>query len=312
MIRSRRKPYSRKGSSRKRAAELENVKSDLQKKYLEENTTKIALKQLEGKKEELYESSSDMNLENRQLEEQIHELRDSLAAIAEEIKSLEQENTDRNAKIESDSAALEQAKADRDNASAALSEVQLEAANLKQQDSFLDQNIHRLEEEKNRLLTEKMSLRDGHTDSKNEVEKRLAQIKELKQKIENAGKDAETYYQEMTAAQEEKAAKNEARRDSLRSGKRSPRGSLTWTKSFSVCRTRATNWQNARIPRWSICGTNMVSHSRRRSSCGRIPRQCGGHETTDRRGGKTRSAVLEMSTSMPSRITRRSQSGTSS
>ncbi|MFR4781869.1 MAG: hypothetical protein ACLUAR_02550 [Pilosibacter sp.] len=31
----------------------------------------------------------------------------------------------------------------------------MEAANLKQQDSFLDQNIHRLEEEKNRLLTEK-------------------------------------------------------------------------------------------------------------------------------------------------------------
>ena len=129
-----------------------------------------------------------------------------------EMKRLEQENTDRNEKIESDSAALEQAKADRDNASAVLSEVQLEAANLKQQDSFLDQNIHRLEEEKNRLLTEKMSLRDGHTDSKNEVEKRLAQIEELKQKIENAGKDAETYYQEMTAAQDEKAAKNEAQK----------------------------------------------------------------------------------------------------
>jgi chromosome segregation protein len=154
-----------------------------------------------------------MNLENRQLEEQIHELRDSLAAIAEEIKSLEQENTDRNAKIESDSAALEQAKADRDNASAALSEVQLEAANLKQQDSFLEQNINRLEEEKSRLLTEKMSLQSGHTDSKNEVEKRLAQIEALKQKIGNAEKDAETYYQEMTAAQEEKAAKNEAQKD---------------------------------------------------------------------------------------------------
>lgn len=200
------------GIFQEKSGELENVKSDLQKKYLEENTAKIALKQLEGKKEELYESSADMNLENRQLEEQIHELRDSLAAIAEEMKRLEQENTDRNEKIESDSAALEQAKADRDNASAALSEVQLEAANLKQQDSFLDQNIHRLEEEKNRLLTEKMSLRDGHTDSKNEVEKRLAQIEELKQKIENAGKDAETYYQEMTAAQDEKAAKNEAQK----------------------------------------------------------------------------------------------------
>lgn len=37
-----------------------------------------------------------MNLENRQLEEQIHELRDSLTAIAGEMKRLEQENTDRN------------------------------------------------------------------------------------------------------------------------------------------------------------------------------------------------------------------------
>ena len=77
------------GIFQEKSGELENVKSDLQKKYLEENTAKIALKQLEGKKEELYESSADMNLENRQLEEQIHELRDSLAAIAGEMKRLE-------------------------------------------------------------------------------------------------------------------------------------------------------------------------------------------------------------------------------
>ena len=77
------------GIFQEKSGELENVKSDLQKKYLEENTAKIAFKQLEGKKEELYESSADMNLENRQLEEQIHELRDSLAAIAGEMKRLE-------------------------------------------------------------------------------------------------------------------------------------------------------------------------------------------------------------------------------
>lgn len=200
------------GIFQEKSGELESVKSALQEKYLEENTTKIALKQLEGKKEELYESSADMNLENRQLEEQIHELRASLAAIAKEMERLEQENTERETKIGTDSTALEQAKADRDTASAALSEVQLEAANLKQQDSFLDQNIHRLEDEKERLLSERMSLHDGHTDSKHEVEKRLAQIEELKEKIKDAGKDAETYRQEMAAAQEEKAAKNEAQK----------------------------------------------------------------------------------------------------
>ena len=174
------------GIFQEKSGELESVKSALQEKYLEENTTKIALKQLEGKKEELYESSADMNQENRQLEEQIHELRASLAAIAKEMERLEQENTERETKIGTDSTALEQAKADRDTASAALSEVQLEAANLKQQDSFLD--------------------------SKHEVEKRLAQIEELKEKIKDAEKDAETYRQEMAAAQEEKAAKNEAQK----------------------------------------------------------------------------------------------------
>lgn len=44
------------------------------------------------------------------------------------------------------------------------------------------------------------------------MEKRLAQIEELKEKIKDAGKDAETYRQEMAAAQEEKAAKNEAQK----------------------------------------------------------------------------------------------------
>ena len=99
------------GIFQEKSGELESVKSALQEKYLEENTTKIALKQLEGKKEELYESSSDMNLENRQLEEQIHELRASLAAIAKEMERLEQENTERETKIGTDSTALEQAKA---------------------------------------------------------------------------------------------------------------------------------------------------------------------------------------------------------
>ena len=200
------------GIFQEKSGELESVKSALQEKYLEENTTKIALKQLEGKKEELYESSADMNLENRQLEEQIHELRASLAAIAKEMERLEQENTERETKIGTDSTALEQAKADRDTASAALSEVQLEAANLKQQDSVGEQSIQRREEERGRLLSERVSLHDGHTDSKHEVEKRLAQIEELKEKIKDAGKDAETYRQEMAAAQEEKAAKNEAQK----------------------------------------------------------------------------------------------------
>ena len=90
------------------------------------------------------------------------------------------------------------------------------------------------------------------------MEKRLAQIEELKQKIENAGKDAETYYQEMTAAQEEKAAKNEAQKGFFEKREAlSARISDLDKRTFSVSRTRATNWQNDRMRRWTICGMNM-------------------------------------------------------
>lgn len=200
------------GILQEKTGELEAAKADLQQKYIEENTAKLALKQLEGKKEELYASSSDMALENRQLEEQLRELKGNLSAIAKEVQRLEQENISRNEKIETDSADLEKAKTDRDAALSALSEVQLEAANLKQQDSFLEQNISRLSDEKEKLLAEKESLKTGHADSKSEVEKRLEQIKELQDKIRESEAAAETFRKEMGTAQEEKAAKNETQK----------------------------------------------------------------------------------------------------
>ena len=49
---------------------LSSVRTSLQARYLEQNTAKLSLRQLNQKKEELTESSADMNLENRQLEEQ--------------------------------------------------------------------------------------------------------------------------------------------------------------------------------------------------------------------------------------------------
>ena len=67
---------------------LSSVRTSLQARYLEQNTAKLSLRQLNQKKEELTESSADMNLENRQLEEQMREIRRNIAGLLASMEEL--------------------------------------------------------------------------------------------------------------------------------------------------------------------------------------------------------------------------------
>lgn len=185
---------------------LSSVRTALQARYLEQNTAKLSLRQLNQKKEELTESSADMNLENRQLEEQMREIRRNIAGLLEAMEELEAENTARNEAITSDGALLETARNQREEASRALSQIQLEAAGLKQQDSFLDQNLSRLEEETGRLLAEQKALGSGSGDSEQAVKERLLEIEALKEQISAIQEEAETLMKEAEGARQEKEA----------------------------------------------------------------------------------------------------------
>ncbi len=192
---------------------LSRVKEELQGKYLEENTAKLSLEQLQGKKEELFESSRDMALENRQLEEQIQEIRENIAALTKEMEALEAANEERNKKLASDGTDLETAKEQRDQASKVLSDTQLQAANLKQQMSFLDQNLSRLSEEMKKLALEKESLGDGTGVSEHAVRDRLLEIEALKNQIEKVQEEAGQQKEEVKRCQAEKETKTNGQKD---------------------------------------------------------------------------------------------------
>ena len=101
----------------------------------------------EPEEEELTESSADMNLENRQLEEQMREIRRNIAGLLASMEELEAEKyrQERGDHIRME-CFLRRRETSGKKASRALPQIQLEAAGLKQQDSFLDQNLSRLEE----------------------------------------------------------------------------------------------------------------------------------------------------------------------
>lgn len=185
---------------------LSSVRTALQARYLEQNTAKLSLRQLNQKKEELTESSADMNLENRQLEEQMREIRKNIAGLLTAMEELEAENTARNQAITSDGTLLETARSQREEASRALSQIRLEAASLKQQDSFLDQNLSRLEDETRRLLAEQKALGSGSGDSEQAVKERLLEIDAIKKQICVVQEDARTLMKEAEGARQEKEA----------------------------------------------------------------------------------------------------------
>ena len=187
-----------------KSLELTKTNKELQAKYLEENTARISLGQLKSKKDELTESSADMNLENRQLEEQIKEIRTSIQGVVEEIEKLEAENALRNQKISEDTDALEKAKESREASSKELSEIQLKAAGLSQQDSFIAENLKRVKEETARLNIEKASLGDGSAGSNQAVQEKKDEIERLKAEIEEIRKRAEACKADVNTAQESK------------------------------------------------------------------------------------------------------------
>ena len=192
---------------------LSSVRASLQARYLEQNTAKLSLRQLNQKKEELTESSADMNLENRQLEEQMREIRRNIAGLLASMEELEAENTARNETITSDGVLLEAARNQREEVSRTLSQIQLEAASLKQQDSFLDQNLSRLEEETGRLLAEQKALGSGSGDSEQAVKERLLEIEAIKQQICAVQEEAGTFMKEAEGARQEKEALGAGQKD---------------------------------------------------------------------------------------------------
>ena len=136
----------------------------------------------------------------------MREIRKNIAGLLTAMEELEAENTARNQAITSDGTLLETARSQREEASRALSQIRLEAASLKQQDSFLDQNLSRLEDETRRLLAEQKALGSGSGDSEQAVKERLLEIDAIKKQICVVQEDARTLMKEAEGARQEKEA----------------------------------------------------------------------------------------------------------
>lgn len=171
------------GQLREQKEELERIKEERQNGFLEKNTIEHTIAQLEEKIQEIADSSGDLVLENRQLEEQIFDIRKNQKELSQDVQGMEEKNAQTNQEIESLNRQLEEAKEHRELLAKELSEVQLKTAGLQQKYQFVLENVNRVKEEMERLSLEKENLLAGNSGTEKAIEEKEQEILEIKEQI---------------------------------------------------------------------------------------------------------------------------------
>ena len=184
------------GQLEQQREELEQLKQQLQKSYLEQNTIQMNVSQMDDKIQEISESSQDMVLENRHLKEQIREIEKNQKELAEGVIDLETQNSRESSDIEQLTGQLEEAREQREQLARDLSAVQLENANLQQKYQFVKENVSRVRAEIRKLEEEQEQLSGSTEASDQAVARKNQEIEELKGLIQEADGQARQAEQE--------------------------------------------------------------------------------------------------------------------
>ena len=169
------------------ADELDQVKEELQQKYLVQNTAKMNVDRAKQQRNESEAVFTGLMGEKQQIEQQIEEIDNNKKQILDEIeysKKREQEiNEEANAfqKILEEQAKLE------NEASQKLSNIQLETANIKQKVEFAQVNIDRINGEVEKFDAERADLLENAAQSKEDAKKKRQDIEEIKKTIAASG-----------------------------------------------------------------------------------------------------------------------------
>lgn len=171
------------GQLKEQREELERIKEERQKAFLEQNTIEHNIAKLDDKIQEIADSSGDLVLENRQLEEQILDIRKNQNELSHDVQGMEDRNTQTNREIEELNAQLEKAREHREALAKELSFVQLETAGLQQKYQFVLENINRVREEMERLDREKTQLLEGGVGTDQVIEAKEKEISDIREQI---------------------------------------------------------------------------------------------------------------------------------
>jgi chromosome segregation protein len=192
---------------------LDQLKSRLQEKFLEQNTAKMKLDRELTKKAESEAVFQEYTKELQEIELQAKDLKDNLNKLNESLSQNTQSNKEKETQIDQLNRLLEEEREKEQAAVEKTSQLKLELSTLEQSNTFLLENVKRVKrdieklyeeeaalkadilkasqavEEKNRTILETQSMIEKLKEEITELEKQIAQRLEEKEHITNIHKN---------------------------------------------------------------------------------------------------------------------------
>ncbi len=186
--------------------ELEDIKGQIQRKFIEQNTARMNVMQAEEKKNETTEGFDELKTEEQDIETQIKEIQEGKDEAAAELEASESLEKNVEVQIAGFQAQLETKRAEESTQASKVSEWDVEVEKMRQSADFQRQNLERVEGERARYTAELNEVKEGLHLGKEEVERKKESILEIEKTIaasHTAQSDAEQKLKEDIQMKEE-------------------------------------------------------------------------------------------------------------
>lgn len=190
--------------------ELENLRGEIQRKSIEQNTARISIAQSRERMEEEEEGVQDLRREAQDLEKQVLEMTGSKESVLEELQKSEALEKDTQEKILVFQKELEEKRSQESEAVNKCSEWDLKVEKMRQAQGFKQANVDRIDGEIVRAGKELQEILDALAQNASLVEEKKNNIQEIRKTIEasfDAELKSETTLKESAAKKEELSSK---------------------------------------------------------------------------------------------------------
>lgn len=202
-------------------AKVEEIQQNLQKDYVEQNTAKMNLDQVDAKQKYTRENTEGMHKEREELEHRVHEIEENQESIQVELETSEQLEKELSTKVDELQMQLEKERAEESTAVQKNENIHLTYAALDQKNAFIEENLNRISEEIVKFEEELASLDASKGENSGEIEEKEKQIAEIRKTIDDSGElftELKTQIEESREKREKLNQKNKAflgKRDEL-------------------------------------------------------------------------------------------------
>ena len=186
---------------------IADIQEKLRQQYIEQNTAKVNLEQLEEKGKEIQRSYLNIDRDQAALRQQAGEIREDHSSIARELEASQRDEKELETFIDTKQKELEEWKEEEASQIRELEQIRLEKSTLEQQQNFLQENLNRLMSETDSFHKEAEELRENLLNSKEEIHEKEQGIQSLKEASGECTKLEEQLQERRENCQKEKEEK---------------------------------------------------------------------------------------------------------